>query len=139
MFAMLVRFVADYNSAAPPPATQQPILPASIPPAALVPPQVPVSAAPPLLQVSYPKAPVWVSGIDQTPLQGPFSAAAAAFAATAPPQAFLQGPPPSFIAAPPAQPQLVSYVTQAQPAFVQGYQGQFNAVVSDNAVAFYLA
>ncbi|ENN72059.1 hypothetical protein D910_08717 [Dendroctonus ponderosae] len=40
----------DYNSAAPPPATQQPILPSSIPPAGLVPPQVPVSAAPPLLQ-----------------------------------------------------------------------------------------
>ncbi|KAH1006747.1 hypothetical protein HUJ05_007460 [Dendroctonus ponderosae] len=103
-----VGFVADYNSAAPPPATQQPILPSSIPPAGLVPPQVPVSAAPPLLQAPFP--------------------AAAAFAAPAPPQAFLQGPPPPFIAAPPAQPQLVSYVTQAQPAFVQGYQGQFNAV-----------
>lgn len=46
----LISFLVDYNSTAPPPATQQPILP---PPPQLVAPQVPVTAtaAPPILQV----------------------------------------------------------------------------------------
>ncbi|XP_030765143.1 protein CASC3 isoform X1 [Sitophilus oryzae] len=102
-------YPSDYNSAAPPPASQQPILTAPIPPPALVAQQVPVTAAPPLLQAPFPPG--------------------AAFPPQPPPQAYLQaGPPPPFIAAPPAQPQIVGYVAGAQPPFVQSYQGQFNAV-----------
>ncbi|CAG9764121.1 unnamed protein product [Ceutorhynchus assimilis] len=99
-------YPTDYNSTAPPPATQQALLAAAIPPPALVTPQVPVTAAPPpLLQAQFAPPPT--------------------FAAPPPPQAYLQAAPPQFIP-PTAPPQIVSYVTQAQPAFVQGYQGQFN-------------
>ncbi|KAL1502883.1 hypothetical protein ABEB36_007961 [Hypothenemus hampei] len=104
----------DYNSTAPPPATQQPIMPTAIPsPATLVPPQVPVSAAaaPPAL------------------LQAPFAPPPNAFAAQPPPPpAYLQAAPPPFMAPPPTQAQIVTYVTQAQPPYVQGFQGQFNSV-----------
>ncbi|XP_066249330.1 protein CASC3 [Euwallacea similis] len=96
-------YPSDYNSTAPPPATQQPILP----PPTLVAPQVPVSAAP--------------AALLQTPFAPP-----TAFAAPPPPPAYMQAAPPPFIAAPPSQPQIVSYVTQAQPPF--GFQGQFNPV-----------
>ncbi|XP_076268851.1 CASC3 exon junction complex subunit isoform X1 [Rhynchophorus ferrugineus] len=101
-------YPSDYNSTAPPPASQQPILPSPIPPQSLVPQPVPVTAAAPPL------------------LPGPFPPGAP-FATQPPPQAYLQPGPPPYIA-PPSQPQIVSYVPPGQPPYVQGYQGQFNSV-----------
>ncbi|XP_050296539.1 protein CASC3-like isoform X2 [Anthonomus grandis grandis] len=100
-------YPSDYNSTAPPPATTQPILAAQGP--------VAVSSAPPppqLIPAAYPPPQAYAP-------QAPSAAA------------FLQTAPPPFISAPPTAPppQIVSYVTQAPPTFVPGYQGHtFNTV-----------
>lgn len=108
---------ADYNQQNAPPTSQQPLLHqnpqihpsnAQLPPPTLPPiAQVPVTAAP-LLQAQFPQA------------------------FPQPPPAFLQPgvPPPPFI--PTQTPQIINYV-QGQPPFTpnfQGYQQQFNSVVS---------
>lgn len=104
-------------------------MPTAIPPTALVTPQVPASAAPPPMLQVIAVAPQFHQSTNNNGFQTPFVPPTAF--ATQPPPAYLQAPAPPFITAPPSQPQIVGFVPQAQPPpFVQGFQGQFNAVVS---------
>lgn len=114
----MIIFLLDYNQQSDPAGAPQPLIHQAapihhtnnqVPQAIPIPQQIPPVTAAPLLQAQFPQ------GFPQ-----------------APPPAFLQPgvAPPPFI--PPQPPQIINYV-QGQPPFppnFQGYQQQFNPVVS---------